>query len=30
MKSSDPELDYDRAQDDLRRAETRLKVATER
>jgi F-type H+-transporting ATPase subunit epsilon len=30
LKSSDPELDYDRAQDDLRRAETRLKVATER
>jgi F-type H+-transporting ATPase subunit epsilon len=30
LKSNDPELDYDRAQDDLRRAETRLKVATER
>ena len=30
LKSNDPELDYDRVQDDLRRAETRLKVATER
>ena len=30
LKSNDPELDYDRAQDDLRRAETRLKVATQR
>lgn len=30
LKSNDPELDYDRAQDDLKRAETRLKVATER
>jgi F-type H+-transporting ATPase subunit epsilon len=30
LQSNDPELDYDRAQDDLRRAETRLKVATER
>jgi F-type H+-transporting ATPase subunit epsilon len=30
LKSNDPDLDYDRAQDDLRRAETRLKVATER
>jgi F-type H+-transporting ATPase subunit epsilon len=30
LKSNDPELDYDRTQDDLRRAETRLKVATER
>jgi len=30
LKSNDPELDYDRAQDNLRRAETRLKVATER
>jgi F-type H+-transporting ATPase subunit epsilon len=30
LKSNDPELDYDRAQDDLRRAETRLRVATER
>jgi F-type H+-transporting ATPase subunit epsilon len=30
LKSNDPELDYDRAQDDLRRAETRLKVARER
>jgi F-type H+-transporting ATPase subunit epsilon len=30
LKSNDPELDYDSAQDDLRRAETRLKVATEK
>ena len=30
LKSNDPELDYDRAQDDLQRAVTRLKVATER
>ena len=30
LKSNDPKLDYDRVQDDLRRAETRLKVATER
>ena len=30
LKSNDPELDYDRVQDDLRRAETRLKIATER
>jgi F-type H+-transporting ATPase subunit epsilon len=30
LRSNDPQLDYDRAQDDLRRAETRLKVATER
>ena len=30
LKSNDPELDYERAQDDLRRAETRLRVATER
>ena len=30
LKSNDPELDYDGAQDDLRRAETRLKVATEK
>ena len=30
LKSNDPELDYDRAQDDLRRAETRLRVATEK
>jgi F-type H+-transporting ATPase subunit epsilon len=30
LKSNDPELDYDGAQDDLKRAETRLKVATER
>jgi F-type H+-transporting ATPase subunit epsilon len=30
LQSNDPELDYARAQDDLRRAETRLKVATER
>jgi F-type H+-transporting ATPase subunit epsilon len=30
LKSNDPELDYDRAQHDLQRAETRLKVATER
>lgn len=30
LKSNDPELNYDRAQDDLKRAETRLKVATEK
>ena len=30
LRSNDPELDYDRAQYDLKRAETRLKVATER
>jgi len=30
LKSNDPELDYDRAQDDLRLAETSLKAATER
>ena len=30
LKSNDPELDYDSTQDDLRRAETRLKVATEK
>jgi len=30
LKSNDPELDYDRVQDDLHRAETRLKVAGER
>ena len=30
LKSNDPELDYDGVQDDLRRAETRLKVATEK
>ncbi len=30
LKSNDPELDYDRAQYDLQRAQTRLKVATER
>ena len=30
LQSNDPELDYDRAQDDLRRAETRLKVASEK
>ena len=30
LQSNDPELDYDRAQDDLQRAVTRLKVATER
>jgi len=30
LKSNDPELDYDNAQDDLQRAETRLKVAGEK
>lgn len=30
LKSNDPELNYDRTQDDLKRAETRLKVATEK
>ena len=30
LKSNDPQLDYDRAQDALQRAETRLKVAGEK
>src|SRR5262249_46182939 len=30
LKSSDPQLDYQRAQDALQRAETRLKVAAEK
>jgi F-type H+-transporting ATPase subunit epsilon len=30
LKSNDPDLDYDRAQDALKRAETRIEVASEK
>jgi hypothetical protein len=30
LKSNNPEVDYDRAEDALERAETRIKVASEK